>query len=98
MLGEENRNTALDHQPFDQRNEFIALSRCHAGGRLVHQQKARLVGERDGKLDALDIPVCKLAAWSVGGFVHADLRQKFERAIAVQFSRSTPELVSLSRV
>src|SRR5262249_7441780 len=60
MFGEENRNTTFDHQPLDQSNELIALPRCHSGGWLVHQQKTWLVGERDGKFDALDVPLGKL--------------------------------------
>ena len=34
----------------------------HAGGRLVHQQQPRLVGERDRQLDALDVAVGQHAA------------------------------------
>ena len=47
----------------------------HAGGRLVHQQQTRLVGERDGEFDALDVAVGELAARPVGGVAHADLRR-----------------------
>ena len=80
MLGEQHRDAALDHQRLDQRDQRVALARRHAGGRFVHQQKPRLAGERDRKLDALDVAIGKLAARPVGGVVHADLAQKLERA------------------
>ena len=80
MLGEQHRDLALDHQPLDQCDELVALARAHAGGRLVHQQQARLVGERDGEFDALDVAIGELAARPVGGLAHADLREQIERA------------------
>ena len=77
---------ALHHQPLDQRDQLVALARRHAGGRLIHQQQARLVGERDGKLDALDVAIGELAARPVGGVAHADLLEQLERAIAMQLA------------
>ena len=73
----------FDHQPLDQRDQLVALPRRHAGGRLVHQQQPRLVGERDRKLDALDVAIGELAAGRSAGVRHADLRQQFERALAM---------------
>ena len=45
-----------------QRHQLVALARRHAGGRLVHQQQARPVGQRDRQLDALDVAVGQHAA------------------------------------
>ena len=55
--------------------ERVALARRHAGGRLVHQQKARLAGERDRKLEPFDVAIGELAARPVGRVLHADLRR-----------------------
>ena len=89
---------ALHHQPLHERNELVALARRHAGGRLIHQQQPRLVGERNGQFDALDVAIGEFAAGTIGGVAHADLRKKFKRAIAVQIARRTPEIVGLARV
>ena len=70
----------------------------HAGGRLVHQQQARLVGERDGELDALDVAIGEFAARPVGGLAHADLREQLERALAMQRSGRPPQPVDLAGV
>ena len=91
MLGEQHRDAALDHQLLDQCDQLVALARRHAGGRLVHQQQARLVGERDGELDALDVAIGELAARPVGGVAHADLRQQLERALAMQRRGRPPQ-------
>jgi hypothetical protein len=43
-------------------HQLDALARRHAGGRLVHQQQLRLVGERDRKLEPLQVAIGELAA------------------------------------
>ena len=62
MFGEQHRDAALHHQALDQGDQLVALARRHAGGRLVHQQQPRLVGERNGELDALDVAIGEFAA------------------------------------
>ena len=96
MLGEQHRDAALDHQPLDQRDQVVALARRHAGGRLVHQQEARIVGERDRELDPLDVAVGELLAGAVGGVRHADLIEQLERALAMAAVR-TPRRSGKSR-
>jgi hypothetical protein len=49
-----------------QRDEIVALARCHPGSGLVHEQEMRIVGERDRKLDTLDVPVGELLASPAG--------------------------------
>ena len=49
-----------------------ALARRHAGGRLVHQQQFRLVGERDRELEPLEVAIGKLTARTLGIGAHAD--------------------------
>ena len=54
-------------------------------------------GERDGELDPLDVAIGELAAWPIGGFVHADLMQQFERLLAMIRCRWPPQPVRSSR-
>ena len=98
MLGEQHRNFALDDQLLDQRDQFVALTRPHAGGRFVHQQETRLVGERDSELDAFDVTVSELAARPVGGLAHADLRQQVERALAIERRGRPPQPVDFAGI
>ena len=53
-----------------------ALLGRHPGGRLVHQQQSRLVGERHRKLDALQVTVGQHAAGTLALVEHADLGQE----------------------
>src|SRR5262249_29709988 len=95
VLREQHGNPALEHQPLDQRDEIVALARRHARGRLVHEQKLWLVGERHRKLDALDVAVGELLARAIGGIRHADLREQFDGAPAMQRRESGAELEDL---
>src|SRR6185312_5862249 len=74
------------------------LARGHARGRLVHQQELRLVGERDGKFDALDVAVSEFAARAVGRATHADLLEQIERTLAIARSGRLPQAVGLTGV
>src|SRR6266542_2696948 len=73
MFGEKHRNPALHHQSLHQGDQLVAFARRHAGGRLIHEKQARLVGKRDGELDALDVAIGKLLASTSGGGSHAHL-------------------------
>src|SRR4249919_1956615 len=95
MLGEQHRNLPLHDQLLDQRDQIVAFARRHASGRLVHQQEARLVGERDGQLDALDIAIGKLTAGPLGRLAHPDLIEEPERAIAMHLRSRAPEPIGL---
>src|SRR6188768_3038302 len=57
VLGEEDAYRLLVRQAALQRHQLVPLAWPHAGGRLVHEEQARPVGERDRQLDALDVAV-----------------------------------------
>jgi hypothetical protein len=80
VFREQDGNFTLDHQPLHQRDQVVTLARRHAGGRLVHQEQARIVGERDGKLDPLHVAVGELLAGARGGVRHADLIEQLDGA------------------
>ena len=96
VLGEEHRDASLDHEPLDQRNQLAALARRHAGGRLVHQQEAGLIGERDRQFHPLDVAIGKLARGAFGGLAHADLLEQRERAVAMVRRRRPHEAVGFA--
>ncbi len=60
----------------------MALSRRHAGRRLVHQQELRIVGERDGELEPLEVAIGELAAAALRLIGHADEIEKALRLVA----------------
>ncbi len=98
MFREQDRNPALDHQPLHQADQVVALARCHAGGWFVHQQQARLVGERDGELDALHVAVGKLFARALGRGRHADLVEELDRSAAMTGRQCRAEAEDLAVV
>jgi hypothetical protein len=76
VLGEQHGDAALAGDPrreFHQRHSFGG---GHAGGRLVHQQEARLVGERHGQLHPLEVAIGQHAAGPRGLARHADALQQ----------------------
>src|SRR5215475_9856776 len=83
MLGEQDRDPAFDHKPLHQADQIIALARRHAGGWFVHQQQARVVGKRDGELDALHVAIGKLLARTLGRGRHADLVEELDGSAAM---------------
>ena len=62
-----------------ERHQLSPLARRHAGGRLVHQQQLRLVGERDRQLEPLDVAIGDLAAQPIRLVRHADELQQLEQ-------------------
>src|SRR5262245_5723662 len=98
VLGEQHRDPALDHQPLHQRDQLVALARRHPGGGLVHQEEARVVGERDGKLDPLHVAVGELLAGALGGVRHADLVEQLDRARAMAAGERRAETEDLAVV
>src|SRR5919201_5097653 len=91
MLGEQHRDSAFNDQPLHQSDQVVALARRHAGGRFVHQEQARLVGERDGKLDPLHVAIGKLLAGLGSGPSHADLLEQLEGPLAMARRELPPE-------
>ena len=57
--------------------------------RLVHQQEARLVGERNGKFDAFDIARTKLATGPLGRLAHPDLFKQAEGTVTRHLGGAT---------
>ena len=65
VLGEENADRLFPGNARGQPHQLDAFARRHAGGRLIHQQQLRLVGERDGKLQPLEIAIGEFAAGTI---------------------------------
>ena len=72
VLGEEHGEVVLAREPGGKLHQRAALLRRHAGGRLVHQEQPRSVGERHGELDSLQVAIGELGAWTRGLLLHAD--------------------------
>jgi hypothetical protein len=98
VLSEKHGDAALDDKGLHQGDQVVALARRHARGRLVHEQQARIAGEGNRKLHAFHVAVGELAARPVGGFLHADLAQKLERAAAMVGRRPPPQPVGFAGV
>src|SRR5262245_28898032 len=98
MLGEQHRDPALDHQPLYQRDQLVAFARRHAGGGLVHQEEARIVGERDRELDPLHVAVGELLAGALGSVRHADLIEQLDGARAMAARERSAEAEDLAVV
>ena len=89
VLGEEHADRFFARDARGEPHQFDALARRHAGGRLVHQQQLRLVGERDRQLQPLEIAIGEFAAGPLGIAAHAD---EFEQAAGL-----VPRATSASR-
>ena len=87
VLGEEHADRFLPRDLRGQPHQGDALARRHAGGRLVHQQQFGLVGERDGKLEPLEVAIGKLAAGPIRLAAHAD---QLEQRPASRASNAAP--------
>ena len=61
VFGEQHADAALARMPRVSAMRAASLRR-HAGGRLVHQQQPRVVGQREGELQPLEIAIGELAA------------------------------------
>ena len=72
VLGEEHADRLLARDLRREPHQLDALARRHAGGRLVHQQQLRLVGERHRELEPLEVAIGELAAGPLGIAAHAD--------------------------
>ena len=98
VLGEQHADRLLVREPARQRHQFVPLARRHAGGRLVHQQQARPVGERDRQLDPLDVAVGQHAGRALALLGHADARQQRVGLGAELRPRRAPEAEHAARV
>ena len=72
VLGEEDADRAFAGDAGSEAHQRMALSRRHAGRRLVHQQELGIVGERDGELEPLEVAIGELAAAALRLVGHAD--------------------------
>ena len=78
--------------PRGEPHQLDALARRHAGGRLVHQQQFWLVGERDRKLQPLEIAIGEFAAGALGIAAHADQFEQAAGFVAREFRRRMPHV------
>ena len=70
-------------------HQLAALLRGHAGGRLVHQQQARRVGQRHGELQPLDVAIGEFGAGAFGLRPEADaIEQRHGLGAAQAFDRA----------
>ena len=92
VLGEEHADRFFPRDLRGQPHQLDALARRHAGGRLVHQQKFRLVGERHRELQPLEIAIGELAAGPIGITAHADEIEQPARLVAREIRRRGPEI------
>ena len=98
VLGEQHADRLLARDLRGEPHQLDALARRHAGGRLVHQQQLRLVGERDRKLQPLEVAIGEFAAGAFGIAAHAD---QFEQAAGLglrEFRRRGPEIEQLPAI
>ena len=90
VLGEEHADRLLAGDARGEPHQFDALARRHAGGRLVHQQQLRLVGERDRELEPLEVAIGELAAGPLGIVAHADQIEQAAGLLARATAASRP--------
>ena len=72
VFGKQHADRLFAGDPRGQPHQLDTLARRHAGGRLVHQQKFWLVGERNRELKSLEIAIGEFAAGTLGVSAHAD--------------------------
>lgn len=92
VLGEKHADRLLPRDARGQPHQIDALARRHAGRRLVHQQQLRLVGERDRKLEPLEIAIGEFAAGTVRVTAHADQLEQTAGLAAVELRRRPQRL------
>ena len=97
VLGEEHADAPLAHNFGGQLHQREALGRRHAGGRLVHQQELWVVGERDRKLEPLEIAIGELGARPLRLRRHADARQQRVRRRALLIAGDREQVERPSR-
>ena len=68
----------------DLRHKIGALMRRHACRRFVHQQQARLAGERQRQFDALQIAIGEFADGPVDGALQPDAFRQRRRLVAIE--------------
>ena len=90
VLGEEHADRFFPRDLRGEPHQLDALARRHAGGRLVHQQQLRLVGERDRKLQPLEVAIGELAAGTLGIAAHADEIEQPAGFVAREAAASSP--------
>ena len=90
VLGEEHADRFLPRDPGGQPHQLDALARRHAGGRLVHQQKLWLIGERDREFQPLQVAIGEFAAGPLGIAAHADQFEQAAGFVARELRRRGP--------
>ena len=98
VLGEEHADRFFPRDPGREPHQLDPLARRHAGGRLVHQQQLRLVGERDRKLEPLEVAIGEFAAGPLGIAAHADEIEQPSGLLARELRRRGPEIEELPLV
>ena len=98
VLGKQHADRLLAGNARGQPHQLDALARRHPGGRLVHQQQFRLVGERDRELQPLEIAIGEFAAGPLGICTHADEIEQPAGLLARVSRGRTPEIEQLPAV
>jgi hypothetical protein len=95
VLGEEHPDRFLLGDLRGEPHQLDAFARRHAGGRLVHQEQFWLVGERNSKLQPLEIAIGQFTAGACRKTAHPD---KFKQAVrfALRISRQRSREVEQS--
>jgi hypothetical protein len=84
VLGEQHAQALLAHDLGGQLHQLDTLFGAMPCGRLVHEQDPGLVGERNGKLQALQVAIGQRAGNPVRLVVHADQCQQVMGLVAVE--------------
>src|SRR3954463_3841377 len=71
VLGKQHGDVVVARQGSNETHERVALLRRRAGRRLVHQQQAWAVRQRDGKLQPFEVAVRQLGADARGLLCHS---------------------------
>ena len=90
VLGEQHADRFFARDAGGEPHQLDALARRHAGGRLVHQQKFWLVGERDRELEPLQVAIGEFAAGPLGIAAHADEIEQPAGLVARVIAASSP--------